>query len=70
MIAAIFSATAYAIIIFVMSQTKIGAVAALRETSVLWAVLLGVIFLREKFGRLRILATLVILSGVIFLRLS
>lgn len=70
LIAAIFSATAYAIIIFVMSQTKIGAVAALRETSVLWAVLMGVIFLKEKFGKLRIIATLVILSGVISLRLS
>ncbi|MBW2683221.1 MAG: EamA family transporter [Deltaproteobacteria bacterium] len=70
LIAAIFSATAYAIIIFVMSQTKIGAVAALRETSVLWAVLMGVVFLKEKFGKLRIIATLVILSGVISLRLS
>ncbi len=67
--AAIVSATAYAIIIFVMSQTKIGAVAALRETSVLWAVLIGTIFLKEKFGMLRIIATLVILSGVISLRL-
>ena len=67
--AAILSATAYAIIIFVMAQTKIGAVAALRETSVLWAVLIGTIFLKEKFGRLRIIATLVILSGVISLRL-
>ncbi len=68
--AAIMSASAYAIIIFVMSRTKIGAVAALRETSVLWAVLIGVFFLREKFGRLRFIAALIVLSGVVSLRLT
>lgn len=70
LIGAIFSGTAYAIIIYAMSQTKILPVAALRETSVLWGALMGVFFLKEKFGGRRIIATLVILTGVIFLRLS
>jgi len=70
LIGGILSGGAYAVIIYVMSQTKIGPVSALRETSVLWATLMGTFFLKERFGKRRIFATLVILCGVICLQLT
>ncbi|WP_422645922.1 EamA family transporter [Xenorhabdus vietnamensis] len=40
-------------------------VAALRETSVLFAMLLSVFILREPFSKMRLLACMVIVVGVI-----
>ena len=45
-------------------------VAALRETSVLFAVLMGAWFLKERFNRRRLMGTLTILGGVMALRLG
>ncbi|MFM9039337.1 MAG: EamA family transporter [Betaproteobacteria bacterium] len=45
-------------------------VAALRETSVLFAALLGTWFLKEPFSWRRGIGTAVILSGVMSLRMS
>ena len=46
------------------------AVAALRETSVLFAAVLGTWLLKEPFGLRRALGTLAIVSGVMALRLA
>ena len=43
-------------------------VAALRETSVLFAVLMGAWFLKERFNRRRLMGALTILGGVMALR--
>ena len=53
-----------------MTQAPIAAVAALRETSVVFAALIGVILLGEPFQPQRAVATLVILAGVVALRLG
>jgi uncharacterized membrane protein len=45
-------------------------VAALRETSVLFAALIGTLFLREGFGWQRAAGTLIIVAGVMVLRLG
>ena len=45
-------------------------VAALRETSVLFAVLMGAWFLKERFNRHRLMGTPTILGGVMALRLG
>ena len=58
----------YAIALWAMTQAPVASVAALRETSVLFAALLGVWLLKEKFGIQRGVGTLVILAGVIALR--
>jgi drug/metabolite transporter (DMT)-like permease len=52
-----------------MTQAPIATVAALRESSVLLAVLIGVVGLGETFTWLRAASTLLVLSGLIFLRL-
>ena len=53
-----------------MTRAPIAIVAALRETSVLFAALIGALFLREAFGWQRAAGTLVIVAGVMMLRLG
>ncbi len=60
----------YAMVVWAMTQTSIGAVAALRECSVVFAAIIGVVALGEPFGRTRAGAALLILFGVAALRLA
>ena len=60
----------YAIALWAMTKAPVASVAALRETSVLFAALLGTWMLKERFGLQRALGTLVVVLGVISLRLS
>ncbi len=60
----------YAIVVWAMTQTSIGAVAALRECSVVFAAVIGVAFLGEPFRGARAGAALLIVGGVIALRLA
>ncbi len=53
-----------------MTRAPMASVAALRETSVLFAVLLGTWLLKEGFGAQRAIGTLVIVGGVMALRLG
>ena len=58
----------YAIVIWAMTRAPIAAVAALRETSVVFAAIIGVVALGEPFHRQRAIAVLIILAGIILLR--
>ena len=60
----------YAIALWAMTVAPIASVAALRETSVLFAALFGVWLLKEKFGVQRAAGTLVIVGGVMALRIG
>jgi drug/metabolite transporter (DMT)-like permease len=60
----------YAIVIWAMTRAPIAAVAALRETSVVFAAIIGVVALREPFHPQRAIAALVILAGIILLRIG
>ncbi|MDG2237715.1 MAG: EamA family transporter [Arenicellales bacterium] len=62
-------AIAYGTVIFVMYYSPMAVVATLRETSVIMAALIGVYFLREPAGRLRIAAALLVAIGVIAMNL-
>ena len=53
-----------------MTRAPVAVVAALRETSVLFAALIGTLFLREAFGWQRAAGTVVIVAGVMVLRLG
>ena len=61
---------AYWIVIWAMTKAPIAAVAALRETSILFAVLISVLFLKEKLTRWRLISCALIVVGVIALRLG
>ena len=58
----------YAIIIWAFTKASVPSVAALRETSIIFALLLGTFFLREKFTLLKTVAVLTIFFGVILLK--
>ncbi|MDE3176080.1 MAG: EamA family transporter [Pseudomonadota bacterium] len=62
--------TGYALVVWAMTQAEIGAVAALRECSVVFAALIGVLALGEPFKRVRGAATLLILAGVAALKFA
>jgi drug/metabolite transporter (DMT)-like permease len=61
------SLLAYGIVIFAMTIAPMGSVSALRETSVLFAVLLGRIIFGEKLTARRIVSVLVIAAGALCL---
>jgi drug/metabolite transporter (DMT)-like permease len=69
LLAATASFAAYAIAVWAMTVAPIALVAALRETSILFAVLIGWLVFGEKMGRDKVLAVGVILTGVIITRL-
>ena len=60
----------YGIALWAMTRAPVATVAALRETSVLFAALLGSWLLKEKFTPRRALGTCVIVGGVMALRLG
>jgi drug/metabolite transporter (DMT)-like permease len=57
------SLAAYGAIIWAMQESAMGAVSALRETSVVFAALLGAAFLNERLTGLRIAACCIIAAG-------
>ncbi|WP_040691803.1 EamA family transporter [Providencia burhodogranariea] len=60
----------YGIAIWAMSQAPIVLVAAIRETSVLFAMFLSIVFLKERFNMMRVIACIVILAGVLLAKLG
>ena len=65
--ATIVSFTAYAIIIWSMKYEPFGIVASMRESSIIFAPLLGLIFLKERIGPIRIISGFVFFIGVSFI---
>ena len=59
---------AYAVALWAMTIAPIGAVAAVRESSVLFATAIGAIFLHEKFGKLRWLAAALVVAGLVLVK--
>ena len=60
----------YSIALWAMTRAPVATVAALRETSVLFAALLGTFLLREVFTVRRAIGTATIVAGVMALRLA
>ena len=67
MVGGLVSLLAYAMVIYAMNEAPLGAVSALRETSVLFALLIGYAFLGETLTARRILACVVIASGTLII---
>jgi len=63
------SIAAYGIVIWALQSGAMGAVSALRETSVVFAVLIGRVFLREAVSATRWLACMVVAAGAVCLGL-
>ncbi len=62
------SSSAYGLVIFAMSLGSIAMVSSLRETSVIFAALIGTLMFREPFGRQRIVAAILVSIGIVLIR--
>ncbi|HSS66386.1 MAG TPA: DMT family transporter [Gammaproteobacteria bacterium] len=61
---------AYGLVIWAMSLAAMAAVSALRETSVIFAALIGTVLLKERFGKLRLSAAALVAAGVVLMNLA
>ncbi|MGJ8621413.1 MAG: EamA family transporter [Yoonia sp.] len=64
------SYAAYAIVTWAFTQAPIALVTALRETSIIFALLIGVFFLKERLDLMKLLSTTAVLIGAALLRLA
>ena len=63
------SLVAYWIVIWAMTIAPIPVVAALRETSILFALMIGTLWLGERVTRIRIASILLVVAGLLLMRL-
>jgi len=63
------SVAAYGIVLWAMTRAPIAAVSALRETSVLFAAIIGSFLLKEGFGIARLVGAASVVAGVAALKL-
>lgn len=61
---------AYSVVTWAFTQAPIALVTALRETSIIFALLLGVFVLNEKMSAAKVMASLLTIAGAIVLHLS
>ncbi len=64
------SGLAYALVIYAMTLAPLGVVSAVRETSVIFAAMIGIFFLGEGPAGRRIIAAVIVAAGVIGLALA
>ncbi len=61
---------AFALVIWAFTQAPIALVTALRETSIIFALLIGVFVLKEKLDLLKVVSTMITVAGAIILKFS
>ena len=64
------SFAAYGIVLWAMTRAPIAAIAALRETSVLFAAIMGSLWLKEGFGWRRVAGAASVVAGIAALKLG
>lgn len=69
LVAAALSIGTYSIVLWAMTAAPIAAVSALRETSVIFAAILGTLLLKEPFGTQRIGGACVVAAGIALIKL-
>ena len=66
---AVLTNVSYGIVIWAMTRAPVATVAALRETSVIFAAVIGATMLKEPFGRWRLPGALMVVTGIAILNL-
>jgi drug/metabolite transporter (DMT)-like permease len=69
LLAGLLSVLAYGIVLWAQTKAPLAEVAAIRETSVVFAALIGVVALGENFGKRRVAAAVVIATGIVLIGL-
>ena len=67
-LAAFASLGAYAVVVWAMTLAPIALVGSLRETSILFAMLIGWFFFNERIGRDKLMSCALILLGMVLIR--
>jgi drug/metabolite transporter (DMT)-like permease len=62
------SAGSYGIVLWAMTKAPVGVIAALRETSVLFAAVIGSVMLKESFGARRAIGAVLVVLGIAALK--
>ena len=70
MVGAVATVGSYGVVLWAMSVAPVAAVAAIRETSVIFAALLGTRYLGEKMGGVRVASALLVAAGAVTIRFS
>jgi len=65
--AGVLSLVAYGAVLWAQTRAPLAEVAALRETSVVAAAVIGTMFFSERFGRRRVAAAVVVAAGIILI---
>ena len=60
----------YLMVLFAMQMTKVSYVVAVREVSIVFSALYGIICLKEKHGSQKLVGATLIALGVVFIGLS
>jgi drug/metabolite transporter (DMT)-like permease len=69
LLAGLLSVVAYGIVLWAQTKAPLAEVAAIRETSVVFAAVIGTLVLGEGFGRRRVAAAVVIATGIVLIGL-
>ena len=69
LLAGVLSVLAYGLVLWAQTKAPLAEVAAIRETSVVFAALIGFLALGEDFGKRRLAAALVIATGIVLIGL-
>lgn len=69
LLAGLLSVLAYGLVLWAQTKAPLAEVAAIRETSVVFAALIGFLALGEDFGKRRLAAALVIATGIVLIGL-
>jgi drug/metabolite transporter (DMT)-like permease len=64
------SFAAYGFVVWAFTQAPIAVVTALRETSIVFALLIGVIFLKERLNLVKLVSAMLTMLGALMLRFS
>lgn len=62
------SFAAYCMVMWAFSKAPIPVVMAIRETSIIFAFVIGILFLKEKMTMAKTIGTILAVSGIIVLR--
>jgi drug/metabolite transporter (DMT)-like permease len=66
--AGLLSILSYGSAVYAFDLMETARVSALRETSVVWAALMGTLFLGESFGRRRVIAAVLLAAGLVLMQ--
>lgn len=64
------SMAAYGLVLWAQTRGALAAIAALRETSIIFGALIGALFFNERFGPKRAAAAAVVVSGIVLITLG